>query len=269
MKIETVTTGRLTLGTGLPKICIPITAKNQEELREQASIIAESCCDLVEWRADFYEELFGDPADREQAPESGSRYRTEILARALELLQELLPQAPILFTFRTKEEGGERSLAMEEYEALCEAASATGRVAFVDLEYNRGEERMQRMIRAIHRHGVWIVGSFHDFYKTPKKEELVRIMRAMQALGADVTKAAVMPQNEADVMELLEASLLMKQQYATRPFITMAMGRLGAISRLAGGLTGSALTFATAGAASAPGQMEAELVGRILPLLQD
>jgi 3-dehydroquinate dehydratase-1 len=89
----------------------------------------------------------------------------------------------------------------------------------------------------------------------------------MQDCGADITKAAVMPQNEQDVLEVLKATLAMKQQYADRPFITMSMGRLGAITRLAGGLTGSALTFATAGRASAPGQLEAQALSALLPNL--
>lgn len=35
----------------------------------------------------------------------------------------------------------------------------------------------------------------------------------MQLLGADITKAAVMPRTERDVLELLEATLAMKEQY--------------------------------------------------------
>lgn len=245
-----VTVRSLTLGDGVPKICIPITAKDPEELKVQIRAILGSPCDMVEWRADFYTEL-------------------GTITEALGILRGAMPDMPLLFTFRTKEEGGERSISMEEYERLNEYAAASGMVDFVDLEYNRGEARMRRLTEAVHQQGVLVIGSFHDFAKTPKKEKLVEILCAMQTVGADIVKAAVMPQSEEDVMELLEASLLMKKQYADRPFITMSMGRLGAVSRLAGGLTGSSVTFATAGKASAPGQMEAETVCRILPALQD
>ena len=76
-----------------------------------------------------------------------------------------------------------------------------------------------------------------------------------------------MPSRERDVLTLLDASLAMKETYADRPFITMSMSRLGSVSRLAGALTGSALTFATAGRASAPGQLEAAILSEILPVL--
>ena len=42
------------------------------------------------------------------------------------------------------------------------------------------------------------------------------------------------------------------------PVVTMSMGRLGVLSRLAGTLTGSAMTFASVGEASAPGQIPIE-----------
>ena len=90
----------------------------------------------------------------------------------------------------------------------------------------------------------------------------------MQKCGVDITKAAVMPKSEADVLTLLGASVEMKQNYADRPFITMSMGRLGAVSRLAGSLTGSAVTFATAGQASAPGQLAAAQIAGVLAQLQ-
>lgn len=252
MKIQTVTAHNIVLGDGIPKICIPITAQNPEKLKTQISNILESPCDMVEWRADFYE----------------NSDQRDICTQALEILREQMPDMPLLFTFRTKEEGGERSISMDAYESLNVHAAASGKADFVDLEYNRGEALVRRITQQIHQYGVLVIGSFHDFEKTPGKKELTEILCAMQSFGADITKAAVMPQTDRDVLELLDASLLMKEQYADRPFITMSMGRTGAVSRLTGSLTGSAVTFATAGKASAPGQMDAELVSRILPVLQ-
>ena len=154
---------------------------------------------------------------------------------------------------------------MEEYEALCIRAVSYGMADLVDIELNRGEERMQRITEQVHALGGKVIGSYHDFQKTPDREEIVRILCRMQKLGVDITKAALMPQKDRDVMTLLDASLRMKEEMADRPYITMSMGRPGAVSRLAGGLTGSALTFATAGRASAPGQMDAAALAGILP----
>lgn len=237
----------LTLGDGIPKICIPITARDRRELEEQAARLLEGPCDLAEWRADFYWET----------------EKENWVAETLAVLRERLGERPLLFTFRTRGEGGERAVSLEEYERLNEKAAQSGFADLIDVELNRGRELLQRLAEQAHGCGVRVVGSYHDFKATPGREEIVRILCAMQSLGADISKAALMPQSEQDVMELLEATLEMKLRYADRPYITMSMGRLGAVSRLCGALTGSAVTFATAGRASAPGQMDAELVARV------
>jgi 3-dehydroquinate dehydratase-1 len=48
----------------------------------------------------------------------------------------------------------------------------------------------------------------------------------------------------------------------------MAMGGLGAVSRVCGGVFGSALTFAVGAAPSAPGQMPIDDVRAALAVLQ-
>jgi 3-dehydroquinate dehydratase-1 len=65
-----------------------------------------------------------------------------------------------------------------------------------------------------------------------------------------------MPQSAQDVLRLLAFTLRAAQE-APGPVISMAMGKLGAISRLSGETLGSAMTFGSAGAGSAPGQMDA------------
>jgi 3-dehydroquinate dehydratase-1 len=47
----------------------------------------------------------------------------------------------------------------------------------------------------------------------------------------------------------------------------MSMGALGVVSRIAGGLYGNAMTFASAGKASAPGQVEVETLRSAMRLL--
>ena len=59
----------------------------------------------------------------------------------------------------------------------------------------------------------------------------------------------------------------MKERYADRPYITMSMGKLGLVSRISGELTGSAVTFGSASAASAPGQLPVGELRTILSLL--
>lgn len=270
----------LELGSGRPKICIPVTAANREELAAQVERILDSPCDMVEWRADFYESAGCETEDTDGAVKNGDDAAKDTdgtvkiaassvswILEPLALLRERLGEKALLFTFRTKEEGGERSISLDAYRRLNEAAAASGLADLIDVELNRGEELLQGLAAFAHQKGCLVIGSFHDFSGTPSGETLTELLRRMQSLGADVTKAAVMPHTDRDVMTLLDASLAMKEQYADRPFITMSMGARGGISRLCGALTGSALTFATAGASSAPGQMDAQLVDRVLTAL--
>ena len=90
----------------------------------------------------------------------------------------------------------------------------------------------------------------------------------MQELGADIAKYAVMPNSELDVLTLLSATIIMKKNHSNTPVITMSMGKLGAISRVCGSLSGSAVTFGTAGHASAPGQLPADILKTFLEHLQ-
>lgn len=74
-----------------------------------------------------------------------------------------------------------------------------------------------------------------------------------------------MPQSVDDVLTLLTATNTARQQLG-QPVITMSMGDLGKVSRLAGEVFGSCLSFATVGAASAPGQIALD---HLRPELQD
>lgn len=89
----------------------------------------------------------------------------------------------------------------------------------------------------------------------------------MQDLGADLPKIAVMPQSPQDVLTLLAATLTMKEKYATRPLITMSMGKSGGVSRVTGRLFGSAMTFGTVGQASAHGQIAIAKLREVMDIL--
>ncbi len=91
----------------------------------------------------------------------------------------------------------------------------------------------------------------------------------MQQLGADITKIAVMPQNKKDVLTLLCATEQMQCQYADRPFVTMSMGSIGSISRIAGEIFGSAITFGAVQKSSAPGQIKAKKLKQMLQMIHD
>lgn len=239
------------IGEGIPKICVPIVGKTRNEILAAAESFESVKKDVVEWRADWFEGVF-DFAQVEAV---------------LKELRRVLGNTPILFTFRTSNEGGEKAIEPAAYAELNKRAAATGLIDLVDVEAFTGDEVVRDIIESAHESGVVVVASNHDFEKTPEKDEIVRRLKKMQELDADIPKIAVMPQSRKDVLTLLSATEEMVSEYADRPIITMSMSATGLISRLCGECFGSALTFGAVGKASAPGQMNASDLSEILNLI--
>ncbi|HBG8482962.1 TPA: type I 3-dehydroquinate dehydratase, partial [Clostridioides difficile] len=229
----------ITIGEGRPKICVPIIGKNKEDIIKEAKELKGVCLDIIEWRVDFFENV-------------------ENIKEVKEVLYELrsyISDIPLLFTFRSLAEGGEKVISKDYYTTLNKEISSTGLVDLIDVELFMGDEVIDEVINFAHKKEVKVIISNHDFNKTPKKEEIVSRLCRMQELGADLPKIAVMPQDEKDVLVLLEATNEMFKIYADRPIITMSMSGMGVISRLCGEIFGSALTFGAAKSVSAPGQI--------------
>lgn len=223
----------------LPAVCAPLVAATPQALRDEARQVAALQPDLLEWRVDFFQDL----AD------------TRAVLAAAAALREAAGGIPILFTRRSRREGGQ-PIALDEpgvvalYEALC----AAGAVDLVDFEMANDASDVARVRAAARQAGIGLVLSFHDFQQTPPAAALAARFAQAAELGADVAKLAVMPASMEDVHVLLGATLAASRALQI-PVISMAMGPLGAVSRLCGGAFGSALTFAVGAASSAPGQM--------------
>lgn len=241
-----ITIRNMRLGEGLPKICVPLTDHDLDSLVQSVRRLSGTAYDFVEWRADHFDGLTDEAARFE----------------ALKALRDELGNIPVLFTIRTREEGGLADLSVQEYEAINQSVIKNGLADMVDVELTKGDDVMRSLCAAAKNSAapVRIVASKHDFAKTPSETEIVNSLCRMQELGADVVKYAVMPACGHDVLTLLSASIIVKEQHNCTPFITMSMGRLGAVSRVCGSLSGSAVTFGTVGNASAPGQLPADLL---------
>ena len=218
------------LGEGMPKICVPLTESKSEEICTQAVNAKTAGAELVEWRADFYCNLCNEDD-----------------------LRDTLDGIPLIFTIRTKKEGGNAELSTEEYVRINLAAARTKKADFVDVEVFGEEEEKKSLILQLQKEDCRVIASSHDFEKTEEKEALVRRFKRMDETGADILKIAVMPKNFEDVAAIMQATKEMCT-CTSKPLISMSMGSIGSISRIAGENFGSCLTFATVGAASAPGQ---------------
>ncbi|UNX53242.1 type I 3-dehydroquinate dehydratase [Georgenia sp. TF02-10] len=246
-----VTVKDVVLGQGRPKVIVPLTGATEEELLAQARALAEQPVDVVEWRVD----LLDGAAD------------TAAVARAAGSVRAAVGGRPLLVSVRTAGQGGRLAVDDGAYGDLLQVLLATGAADLVDVEAERDAAVRRLLLAAARDAGAAVVMSHHDFRATLAEDEIVGRLRDMQDQGADVTKVAVMPHGPGDVLTLLQAAWTMRSRYADRPLIAIAMDRVGLVSRLAGGVFGSAATFATVGVASAPGQAPLAEVRAVLELL--
>lgn len=225
------------IGDGLPKVCVSITGENRETIINEAEGIMLKKPDIVEWRFDCAKE-----------------YNYAIVEDILMNLRAVLRETPLLFTFRTVKEGGMRSISVESYKKLYETVASTGLVDFIDVEGISNGETAQAIIKDIKDNGVKVITSYHDFDKTPSKDELREILDTLESKGGDIVKLAVMPHDFEDVKNLIDVTKEYKDN-TNKDIISMSMSELGMISRVCGKADGSCVTFASVIKASAPGQV--------------
>lgn len=237
------------IGDGRPKICVPIVARTLEEANSQSYEIANLSADLIEIRGDFLE-LYSD---------------AEYVVSLIHEVQRITSR-PSIYTFRTGREGGNRNISEEDYVDLLEKVISSNVPELVDIELFTTETEVESLVALAHEHGIKVVMSNHDFEKTPDKQEIFERLMRMEELGADIAKIAVMPRDIYDVNVLLGATCIAKKTLDI-PIVTMSMGKMGAISRMAGEVFGSSITFGTVGRASAPGQIHVDELSQVLEII--
>ena len=236
------------IGEGRPKICLPITGKNLAEIKQQSQLISHKQPDIVEWRVDFYQ---------------GSE-----IVSVLEVIREQIGNRPLIFTFRTINEGGEREITDQEYLLLNEKAMMSGLIDLVDIELKLPVVIRNPLIAKAKQQGIATIISNHNFEKTPAQEEMINRLKEAELIGASIAKLAVMPNNSTDVLSLLSVTNKLKDIIKI-PLVTMSMGGLGVMTRLTGEIFGSSMTFGTIGQASAPGQIDQATLSTVLDVIHE
>jgi len=239
------------IGMGQPAIIVPIMETTQEKILKEIDSVRKLRPDIIEWRADQFENIDD----------------LEDVLRLVFEIKSLLDNTLLLFTFRTVQEGGNKIISKSYYIQVIKTAILSKKVDLVDVELLIGEEEVADLVHLANENGVEVVISNHEFTNTPRKEEILTRIRKMQELGASISKIAVMPKNMQDVITLLDTSLAIKTEFPNRLFIAIAMGELGVISRIACGYFGSCATFAAGLNASAPGQIPVDEIKQILQIM--
>ncbi|QSB55928.1 type I 3-dehydroquinate dehydratase [Acinetobacter calcoaceticus] len=234
------------------KTIVPITAKTKEQALAQAQVIANTAdADLAEFRID----LLSFASDTKQVIALGHE------------LKKILGNKPMIATIRTKNEGGQLEISDAEYGKTYQAYLKNPFMDWLDVEMFRDQKVVSEIVQKAHQKKVLVVMSNHDFQKTPSQDEIEKRLLKQDQMGADVLKIAVMPKSKQDVFTLMNATLKVSQQ-TTKPLLTMSMGQLGTISRVATANMGGSYSFGMIGEASAPGQIDVTKLKQILKTVQ-
>jgi len=252
MKKRCVQLKNTMLGTGMPKICIPVMGKTVEEIGKAAKRAYEARADIIELRIDSF--------DSEPISETALAACREVKRNA--------PGTALLFTLRTVRDGGAGSENEKMYEELLDAVCSAHAADAIDCELSIGDEAFLRIVRKAHEESVAVVGSSHEFGEIGDMRRAAEWLIKQEELGADICKAAVMTRTKA---EAFEAAYVMAQadEKLSVPMIAIAMGPAGAVTRIGAECMGSCLTFGTAGKASAPGQIDAEELRSVLEIVHN
>lgn len=211
------------------KIVVPVLPTTVAEVQE-LNVEKYRKADIIEWRADFLEDI-------------------ESILQAAPFIFEKFKDFSLLFTVRTANEGGNISISKKDYVTLLKKVAKLG-PDYIDIEYFSYRKALPQLLEFKEK----IVLSYHNFFESPT--DLTARMMKMQREETGFVKVAIMAQRECDVLDLLQITRDFTMEYGPK-FIGIAMGELGKISRVAGGLTGSVWTFVALDKeeGSAPGQL--------------
>lgn len=237
-------------GGGKTLVCLPLVSKDRESLVEEAKELMTLDPDVIEWRVDFFNS-YGDVL---------------AIVEALKALNEVINKIPLIFTPRHVQEGGFKEITQENRLEIIEKTLITGFVDILDIELMNDAEFISKVKEMVVKYNSKLILSHHNFKKTPEEDFIYNKLIEEKEAGADIPKIAVMPENEGDVLKLMNATYKAKVEL-NMPLITMSMGELGKVTRAIGGLYGSDMTFAVGKEASAPGQIPIKDLETIFSIL--
>lgn len=198
--------------------------------------------DIIEWRADYLPK--------------------EAILQVAPAIFEKFAGRELVFTLRTRSEGGEIDLSSEEYIHLIKEVVQLDQPDYIDFEYYSYKDVFEEMLDFPN-----LVLSYHNFQETP--ENMMEILSELTSLNPKLVKVAVMAHTEQDVLDLMNYTRGFKTLNPEQEYVTISMGKVGKVSRITADVTGSSWSFASLDEASAPGQISLASMKKIREILDE
>ena len=223
------------------KLIVSVMPRSIEEA-QAIDVMRYHDADIIEWRADFLPK--------------------EAILQVAPAIFEKFAGRELVFTLRTRSEGGQIDLSSEEYVQIIKEVAQLYQPDYIDFEYFSYKDVFDQMLDFPN-----LVLSYHNFQETP--ENLMEILSELTSLKPKVVKIAVMANTEQDVLDLMNFTRGFKTLNPEQEYVTISMGKVGKVSRITSDVTGSSWSFASLDEASAPGQISLSSMKKIRELLNE
>jgi 3-dehydroquinate dehydratase-1 len=211
----------------LINICVSIAAENPESLRKKISKAFSYGANYIEIRFDFL-----NLSDVEQALKIADNVRQKAI-----------------FTLRTYADGGKFKGDNNDRMMWLEKLSMA-KPMLVDIEYNtiKGNDDLANYLK---KQKIPILVSWHDFEKTPPKDQLTDMLKKMR-IYSNYIKIVTTAINIIDALRILN----LYENATESNLIAFSMGEAGIISRIMCPIIGrSPFTYAALEESIAPSQL--------------
>ena len=223
------------------KLVVSVMPKSLEEA-QGIDAMRYIDADIIEWRADFLPK--------------------EAILQVAPAIFEKFAGRELLFTLRTRAEGGEIDLDSAEYVQIIKDVAQLYQPEYIDFEYFSHKDVFEEMLDFPN-----LVLSYHNFQETP--ENMMEILSELTSLTPKVVKVSVMAHTEQDVLDLMNFTRGFKTLNPEQEYVTISMGKMGKVSRITSDVTGSGWSFASLDEASAPGQISLSSMKKIREILNE
>ena len=223
------------------KLVVSVMPKSLEEA-QGIDAMRYIDADIIEWRADFLPK--------------------EAILQVAPAIFEKFAGRELLFTLRTRAEGGEIDLDSAEYVQIIKDVAQLYQPEYIDFEYFSHKDVFEEMLDFPN-----LVLSYHNFQETP--DNMMEILSELTSLTPKVVKVSVMAHTAQDVLDLMNFTRGFKTLNPEQEYVTISMGKVGKVSRITSDMTGSSWSFASLDEASAPGQISLSSMKKIRELLNE
>lgn len=241
-------------------ICIPIPVKsaNINEIKPILDKAIKKNPNLIELRFDYINNI-----------------QTLSLEFIKDLLNIITSNIPVIFTFRDSSEGGQIKINQKERFEILKMLIEV-KPAYIDLEMNANKNILWEIINLASQNGVKIIYSYHNFEKTIKFDETIKIIQNFSnKLNQELSLKPKIYQNNiykvvftAQTFEdnIIPLRLCKEFSNSTQKLISFCMGTIGIFSRIMCVTVGSFLTYASLEEKTASGQINIDVMREIYHL---